>query len=171
MILYFNVKSAFGLNPHIIFISIMKYIFVVAGLKFVEKRHDMVGFFNIYIGLVILIDIFFTAYTYMKDTYFTFPGLSKFKPSPTDFSKQFDDIIDSNFDFKQFNKELNNFNDQINSMMKKKSVKIIKKENSISEEDIKNFNKNVGNSSNQSVQINQLNPEENQDLHIASPKV
>jgi len=180
MILYFNVKSASGLDPHTIFISIMKYIFVIAGLKFVEKRHDMVGFFNIYIGLVLIIDICFTIYTYMRDTFFSFPGLSKFKPSSTDFSKQFDDIIDTNFDFKQFNKELDNFNDQISSMMKKKSVKIIKKDNSISEEDIKIFNKNVANSSIHSIhsihsiQSNQINLEQkqdnNQDLHIASPE-
>jgi hypothetical protein len=154
MILYFNVKLGSGLDPHTIFISIMKYIFVVAGLKFVEKRYDIVGFFNIYIILVLIIDVFFTLYTYMKDTYFTFPGLvklnklNKLKQNPTDFSKQFDDIIDTNFDFKQFNKELDNFNDQISSMMKKKSVKIIKKDNSLSEEDIKIFNKNVVNSSN-----------------------
>ncbi len=178
MILYFNVKSAssLGLNPHTIFISIMKYIFVVAGLKFVERKHDMVGFFNIYIGLVLLIDICFTVYSYMKDTFFTFPGscltktsfggiTNKLKQNPIDFSKQFDDIIDSNFDFNQFNKELDNFNDQISSMMKKKSVKIIKKDNSISEEDIKIFNKNVANSSIQ-PNINQTN----QDLHIASPE-
>jgi hypothetical protein len=104
----------------------------------------------------------------MKDTFFTFPVISKLKPTPTDFSKQFDDIIDSNFDFKQFNKELDNFNDQISSMMKKKSVKIIKKDNSISEEDIKNFNKNVVNSSTNI--FNQINPEPNKDLHIASPE-
>lgn len=182
MILYFNVKSESGLNPlnpHIIFISIMKYIFVIAGLKFVEKRYEIVGFFNIYIGLVLIIDIFFTSYVYMKDTFFTFPqrsslltGMtSKFKQNQTDFSKQFDDIIDSNFDFKQFNKDLDNFNDQISSMIKKKSVKIIKKDNSISEEDIKIFNKNVANEStqvNQPNPVDQSNPDQVDPLHIAS---
>jgi hypothetical protein len=149
MILYFNVKTNFGLNPHVIFISIMKYIFVVAGLKFVEKKNNITGFFNIYIGLVLLFDIFFTLYIYMKDTFFTFSGacLSKGSYGGINKLKQFDDIVDSNFDFNQFNKELDNFNDQISSMMKKKSVKIIKKDNSNSEEDIKNFNKNVANSS------------------------
>jgi len=150
MILYFNVKSNSGLNPHVIFISIMKYIFVIAGLKFVEKKNDMEGFFNIYIGLVLLFDIFFTLYVYMKDTFFTFSEVCLTKGSFGGISnklKQFDDMVDSNFDFNQFNKELDNFNDQISSMMKKKSVKIIKKDNSNSEEDIKNFNKNVANSS------------------------
>lgn len=167
MILYFNVKSVSGLNPHIIFLSIMKYIFAIAGLKFIEKRYDIVGFFNVYIILVLVIDICFTTYTYMKDTFFTFPGKHNllFKQKPTDFSKQFDDIIDSNFDIKQFNKELDNFNDQISSMMKKKSIKIIKKENSISEEDIKIFNKTV-------VQEQNLNQDkeanQNKDLHIGS---
>ena len=146
----------------------MKYIFIIAGLKFVERKHDIVGFFNIYIGLVLVIDICFTAYSFMKETFFNFPqkisSISKFKQNQTDFSKQFDDIIDSNFDFKQFNKELDNFNDQISSMMKKKSVKIIKKENSISEEDIKIFNKNVANSSNNQIPENISKIDENIDV-------
>jgi hypothetical protein len=147
MIFYFNVKNASQLDQHIIFISVMKYIFIIAGLKFIERKHDMVGFFNIYIGLVLIIDIVFTCYNYMKDTFFTIPLNPKYTKytytKPLDFNKQFDEIIDSNFDFKNFNQELDKFNDQINLMIKKKSVRIIKKDNSASEDDIKEFNKNV----------------------------
>ena len=70
MLLYFNVKSSSQIDQHIIFISVIKYIFIIAGLKFIEKRYEMVGFFNIYIALVLIIDICFTCYNYMKNTFF-----------------------------------------------------------------------------------------------------
>jgi hypothetical protein len=147
MILYFNLKSSSHLDSlklrdskHAIFISIMKYIFIIAGLKFIEKRYDIVGFFNIYIVLVLLVDIGFTCYNYMKNTFFI-PIITQNKN--VDLDKQFDDIIDKNFDLKNFNKELDNFDKQINSMIKKKSIKIIKKNNNLSEDEIKEFNKNV----------------------------
>ena len=106
MIFYFNVKNSSQLDQHIIFLSVMKYIFIIAGLKFIERKHDIVGFFNIYIVLVLIIDIVFTCYNYMKDTYFTIPLNPKYSytyTKPLDFNTQFDEIIDSNFDFKNFN--------------------------------------------------------------------
>lgn len=170
MIFYFNIKSSSQLDqsfslkdlPHNIFISVMKYIFIIAGLKFMERRYEMVGFFNIYIGLVLIVDIGFTCYNYMKNTFFI-PIVSK---TNIDFNKQIDEIIDTNFDFKNFNKDLDSFDKQINSMIKKKSVKIIKKNDTMSENDIKEFNKNVA--SKQTTCLNQENVEnqehvENQD--------
>jgi hypothetical protein len=137
-----KLKDFLHLCPHGIFISVIKYIFIIAGLKFMERRYEMVGFFNIYIGLILLVDIGFTCYNYMKNTFFI-PITTQNKN--VDFNKQFDDIIDTNFDLKNFNKELDSFDKQINSMIKKKSIKIIKKNNTISEDDIKEFNKNVAN--------------------------
>jgi len=156
MILYFNVKSSSQLDPHVIFISVIKYIFIIAGLKFIEKRYEMVGFFNIYIGLILIVDIGFTCYNYMKNTFFI-PVTTQNKN--IDFNKQFDDIIDTNFDFKNFNKELDSFDKQINSMIKKKSIKIIKKNNTISEDDIKEFNKNVASKQNSTLQEEKVNQE------------
>lgn len=135
MIFYFNIKKSSQINPHVIFISIMKYIFIIAGLKFIEKKNDIVGFFNIYIGLVLIIDICFSCYNYIQNTYLVVhTNLSKSKI--LDFETQIDDLIDSKFNLKDYNQKLN-------SMIKKKSVKIIKKDNSESENDLKEFNKNI----------------------------
>lgn len=175
MIFYFNVKNSSQIDPHIIFISVMKYIFIIAGLKFMERKHEIVGFFNIYIGLVLLIDIGFTCYNYMKYTYFAFPTpislsnqyLKNSVSKTLNFENQIDEIIDSNFDLKNFNKELDKFNDQINSMIKKKSVKIIKKDNSESENDLKEFNKNIS-KANQQTQSNhseEVKPTNSEDVN------
>jgi hypothetical protein len=95
----------------------------------------------------------------MKNTFFI-PIATQNKN--TDFNKQFDDIIDTNFDFKNFNKELDSFDKQINSMIKKKSIKIIKKNNTISEDDIKEFNKNVATKQSPTLQENtQIDNKEN----------
>jgi hypothetical protein len=66
MLLYFITKKSNELNSDTIFITIIKYIFFIAILKFIEHKHNMHGFFNIYISLVIIVDIGFTLYNYIQ---------------------------------------------------------------------------------------------------------
>jgi len=139
MLLYFNTNNSKHLNSHIFFITIMKYIFIIASLKFIEHKNTMNGFFNVYIGLVIVFDISFTLYNYIKINLLN--NVSSI--TKKDFNIYPDEIINSNFNADDFNEELEKFNLKIKEITRKnKTTKIIKK-NNVTETDIKKFNKDV----------------------------
>ena len=139
MLLYFNTNNSKHLNSHIFFITIMKYIFIIASLKFIEHKNTMNGFFNIYIVLIIIFDISFTLYNYIKLNLLNNVSLS----TKNDFNIYPDEIINSNFNIDDFNAELENFNKKIKEITKKnKTTRIIKK-NNITESEIKKFNDDV----------------------------
>jgi hypothetical protein len=117
----------------------MKYIFIIASLKFIEHKNTMNGFFNVYIGLVIVFDISFTLYNYIKINLLN--NVSSI--TKKDFNIYPDEIINSNFNADDFNEELEKFNLKIKEITRKnKTTKIIKK-NNVTETDIKKFNKDV----------------------------
>ena len=66
MLLYLTIKKTNEINSEIIYFAIMNYIFLIAMLKFIERKHNMISFFNIYIYLIIIIDIGFTIYNYIQ---------------------------------------------------------------------------------------------------------
>jgi len=138
MLLYLNTKIAKKFSEEIIFLSILNYIFSIGILKFFEFKQSMVGFFNIYIILVIILDIGFCIYFYIKNY------IMNIKHINTDLNEQTDDIINSKFKINQFNDDLLEYNNLIQNISKKnnKKVKIIKKDN-LSETDLKNFNDTV----------------------------
>jgi hypothetical protein len=99
----------------------------------------MNGFFNIYIVLIIIFDISFTLYNYIKLNLLNNVSLS----TKNDFNIYPDEIINSNFNIDDFNAELENFNKKIKEITKKnKTTRIIKK-NNITESEIKKFNDDV----------------------------
>jgi len=117
----------------------MKYIFIIASLKFIEHKNIMNGFFNIYIGLVIVFDIGFTLYNYIKVNLLNNVSLATKK----NFNIYPDEIINSNFNIHDFNEELEKFNKKIKEITKKnKTTRIIKK-NNITESEINKFNDDV----------------------------
>ena len=144
MLLYFITKKSNELNSHTIFLTIMKYIFLIAILKFIEHKHNMYGFFNIYICLVIIIDIGFTFYNYMQKFILTVPhgrennskesDISNNKSTKIlnsltnikniDFNIFSDEIINSDFDIKKFNNELKKFNERIKNPLNFESTKL-----------------------------------------------
>jgi hypothetical protein len=155
MLLYFTIKKSNDINSDLIYLVIMKYIFLIAILKFIERKHDIYGFFNIYIYLIIIIDISFALYDYIKkyiinikkisnqiDTISDIYGLKKKKLDNMDFNLYPDEIINSNFDIKKFTNELDKFNKLIRNPVKSERIKIIKKEKE-SETEIKKFNENI----------------------------
>lgn len=122
MLLYLNTKISNKLDADIIFISIINYIFSIAFLKFIEHKNGMIGFFNIYIILILLVDFGFTLYYYIK----TFS---------INVSEINDDIINDKFDIKEFKKEMKQFK-------KQSKVKIIANKSETNTE-IKEFNKDI----------------------------
>jgi len=146
MLLYFNTNNSKHLNSHIFFITIMKYIFIIASLKFIEHKNTMNGFFNIYIGLIIVFDIGFTLYNYIKVNLLNNVSVKTNNLSLTtknDFNIYPDEIINTNFNIDDFNEELEKFNNKIKEITKKnKTIRIIKK-NNITESEIKKFNEDV----------------------------
>jgi hypothetical protein len=131
MLLYLKKDKMNEINFHNIFITTIQYIITIAVLKFIEHKHTMYGFFNIYIILIILLDICFTLFNFMKNNFLTMPIYIKKK----DFNTFPDEIINSNFDIKKLQNELVNFDKEIKK-------KIIKKEN-ITETEIKKFNQQI----------------------------
>jgi hypothetical protein len=131
MLLYLNKDKINELNSHTIFITIIQYIASIAALKFIEHKHTMHGFFNIYIILIILLDFGFTLYNFIK---YNFLNVS-IEIKKKDFNTFPDEIINCNFDIKKLQNELINFDKEIRK-------KIIKKEN-ITETEIKKFNEQV----------------------------
>ena len=169
MLLYLTIKKTNEINSEIIYFAIMNYIFLIAMLKFIERKHNMISFFNIYIYLIIIIDIGFTIYNYIQKYITNIKILSNqinnkseidisnniiksnnninnFKKVITidtmDFNLYPDEIINSNFDIKKFNNELEKFNELIKNPVKSEKIKIIKKEKE-SETEIKKFNENI----------------------------
>jgi len=168
MLLYLTIKKTNEINSEIIYFAIMNYIFFIAMLKFIERKHNMISFFNIYIYLIIIIDIGFTIYNYIQKYITNIKTLSNqinnkseididisndkiksnnnFKKVITidtmDFNLYPDEIINSNFDIKKFNNELEKFNELIKNPVKSEKIKIIKKEKE-SETEIKKFNENI----------------------------
>ena len=167
MLLYLTIKKTNEINSEIIYFAIMNYIFFIAMLKFIERKHNMISFFNIYIYLIIIIDIGFTIYNYIQKYITNIKTLSnqinnkldidkkseidlsnnnninKYKKIITmDFNLYPDEIINSNFDIKKFNNELEKFNELIKNPVKSEKIKIIKKEKE-SETEIKKFNENI----------------------------
>jgi hypothetical protein len=69
MLLYLNKDKVNELNSHSIFITIIQYIIAIAVLKFIEHKHTMHGFFNIYITLIILLDVCFTLFNFIKNNF------------------------------------------------------------------------------------------------------
>jgi hypothetical protein len=216
MLLYLTIKKSNEINSDLFYFTTMNYIFLIAILKFIERKHDMCGFFNIYIYLIIIIDVGFTIYNYIQK-YITNINLKKIsnqidniseiyksenisylplnrlrndlhsysfgigKSSPLgslnpkegqrslgsvalpvgkessknlkkvitridniDFNIYKDEIINSDFDIKKFNSELQKFNELIKNPLKSEKIKIIKKEKE-SETEIKKFNENINN--------------------------
>lgn len=129
MLLYLNTKIAQKLDADIIFISIINYIFSVALLKFIENKNGMIGFFNIYIFLIILVDFTFTLYHYIISNVI---NISSIDLNNNNFQ---DDIITSNFNMKRFKKDIKKFK-------KPSKTKIISKK-SETNTDIKEFNKEI----------------------------
>lgn len=167
MLLYLTIKKSNEINSEIIYFAIMNYIFLIAILKFIERKHNIISFFNIYIYLIIIIDISFTIYNYIQKYITNIKILSnqinnktdmsnnndviksninKFKKIITidtmDFNLYPDEIINSEFDIKKFNNELEKFNELIKNPIKSEKIKIIKKEKE-SETEIKKFNENI----------------------------
>ena len=166
MLLYLTIKKTNEINSEIIYFAIMNYIFFIAMLKFIERKHNMISFFNIYIYIIIIIDIGFTIYNYIQKYITNIKTLSNqinnkseidisndkiksnnnFKKVITidtmDFNLYPDEIINSNFDIKKFNNELEKFNELIKNPVKSEKIKIIKKEKE-SETEIKKFNENI----------------------------
>jgi hypothetical protein len=169
MLLYLTIKKSNEINSEIIYFAIMNYIFLIAMLKFIERKHNMISFFNIYIYLIIIIDIGFTIYNYIQKYITNIKILStqlnnkleidvsknilhlsdknKFSKNvitidTMDFNLYPDEIINSNFDINKFNNELNKFNELIKNPIKSEKIKIIKKEKE-SETEIKKFNENI----------------------------
>lgn len=169
MLLYLTIKKTNKINSEIIYFAIMNYIFLIAMLKFIERKHNMISFFNIYIYLIIIIDIGFTMYNYIQKYITNIKTLSNqinnkseidisnniiksnnnFKKVITidtmdtmDFNLYPDEVINSNFDIKKFNNELEKFNELIKNPVKSEKIKIIKKEKE-SETEIKKFNENI----------------------------
>jgi len=140
MLLYFYSNNFKNLNTDLIFLIVMRYIFIIATLKFIEHKNSMIGFFNIYIFLVIILDIGFSIYNYILNNIYNinFKKVNAY----SDFNVQPDEIINSNFNIDDFKSELEKFNKKINQISKKKTIKIIKKEN-ITESDINKFNENL----------------------------
>lgn len=154
MLLYLITKKTNELNSHIFFITIMKYIFVIALLKFIEHKHNMYGFFNIYISLVIIIDFGFTFYNYIQTHILNIPqqsinNLKKMNDEiinseksknllytlsfkNLDFNTYPDEIINSNFDIKKFNNELKKFNESIKDPLNFESTKLTIQESLVS---------------------------------------
>ena len=169
MLLYLTIKKTNEINSEIIYFAIMNYIFLIAMLKFIERKHNMISFFNIYIYLIIIIDIGFTIYNCIQKYITNIKILSNqinnkseidisnniiksnnninnFKKVITidtmDFNLYPDEVINSNFDIKKFNNELEKFNELIKNPVKSEKIKIIKKEKE-SETEIKKFNENI----------------------------
>lgn len=143
MLLYFYSNNFKNLNTDLIFLIVMRYIFIIATLKFIEHKNLMIGFFNIYIFLVIILDISFSIYNYIINNIYNIYNINLKKVNAnSDFHVQPDEIINSNFNIDDFKSELEKFNKKINQISKKKTIKIIKKEN-ITESDINKFNENL----------------------------
>ena len=122
MLLYLNTKLLKKLDADIIFVSIINYIFSIAFIKFIEHKNAMIGFFNIYIILILLVDFVFTLYYYIKIFSVNVSELN-------------DDIINDKFDIKKFKKE-------IKQLKKQSKIKIIANK-SETNTDIKEFNKDI----------------------------
>lgn len=215
MLLYLTIKKSNEINSDLFYFTTINYIILIAILKFIERKHDMCGFFNIYIYIIVIIDVGFTIYNYIQK-YITniaikktlnqkdniseiyksenvsyLPSLKLIIPnelSPLalgcklkgldlpskrssddlnpcqpvdkeslkklkkvitridniDFNIYKDEVINSDFDIKKFNSELQKFNELIKNPLKSEKIKIIKKEKE-SETEIKKFNENINN--------------------------
>ena len=122
MLLYLNTKLLNKLDADIIFVSIINYIFSIAFIKFIEHKNSMIGFFNIYIILILLVDFGFTLYYYIKSFSINISHLN-------------DDIINDKFDIKKYKKEMKQFK-------KQSKVKIISNKSETNTE-IKEFNNDI----------------------------
>ena len=173
MLLYLTIKKSNEINSDLFYFTTMNYIFLIAILKFIERKHDMCGFFNIYIYIIIIIDVGFTIYNYiqkyitninLKKISYQIDNLSEIELHPLALGKQSsknlkkiitkidnidfniykDEVINSDFDIKKFNSELQKFNKLIKNPLKSEKIKIIKKEKE-SETEINKFNENINN--------------------------
>ena len=135
MLLYLTIKKSNEINSDLFYFTTMNYIFLIAILKFIERKHDMCGFFNIYIYLIIIIDIGFTIYNYIQK-YITSINLKKI-------SNQIDNISDiyksENVSY-LLSKRLKDPIDLPTSKQSSKNFNIYKDEIINSDFDIKKFN-------------------------------
>lgn len=137
MLLYFITKKSNELNSDTIFITIIKYIFFIALLKFIEHKHNMHGFFNIYISLVIIIDIGFTLYNYIQK-YILSINSSK------EINNRYTSTLDSIYSTMPIKNNLNPFNIELTSDISfNKSNKILNSLNNIKNIDFNIFSDEV----------------------------
>ena len=123
MLLFLNTKIDKNLDENILFSCIINYIISVAIIKFFEYKHNMIGFFNIYIILIICTDLTFSLYYYIKNHIIKISNIDI----------KCDDVINKKFNSKLFNEELNKFKRRNNN-------KIISKLNCESEAELQKFN-------------------------------